>query len=170
MLTSGNVSEAVAINVFLTQILNFDSDLEALIDIYNENTVTTDDGVEILPNLDWDITQTDVTEVSNWTGVTITANRVTALDLSGAGLTTLPSSISKLSELISLDLNTNSLTTLPESIIELENLVSLDISSNTSIDELPEIVCEAFDLDSNLTFIKDAAACDGETTTDTATP
>lgn len=165
---SGNVSEAVAINIFLTEILNFDSDLETLIDIYNENTVTTDDGEEIPPNLDWDITQTDVTEVSNWTGVTITANRVTALDLSGAGLTTLPSSISKLSELISLDLNTNSLTTLPESIIELENLVSLDISSNTSIDELPEIVCEAFTSDT-FTFIQDGTACDGETTTDTDT-
>lgn len=159
--TSGNVSEAIAINVFLTQILNFNSDLEVLIELH-------DSEINSANTLDWDTDQTDIdiAEVSDWTGVTITANRVTGLDLSGAAISEIPSSISKLSELINLDLSSNLLTTLPESIIELENLASLNVSSNPGIAELPTTVCDVFNANSDI-YIKDDTACDGETPEET---
>lgn len=157
--TSGNVSEAIAINVFLTQILNFNSDLEVLIELH-------DSEINSANTLDWDTDQTDIAEVSDWPGVTITANRVTGLDLSGAAISEIPSSISKLSELINLDLSTNLLTTLPESIIELENLASLNVSSNPGIAELSTTICDVFNANSDI-YIKDDTACDGETPEET---
>lgn len=136
---SGNVKEAISINIFLNEILNFDSDLEALIDIYESNPDNT---------LDWDTTQTDITEVSNWTGVTFVDNRLTSLDLSGAGLVALPTSISKFSELTNLNSSNNNLTILPESIGGLEKLATLNLSAN----ELTEVTESIVELE-NLTTL-----------------
>lgn len=137
---SGNVSEAIAINIFLEEILNFDSDRDALIDIYESNIDNLD-----LDKVDWDITQTEISDVITWSGVTFTDNRITSIDLSNTGLTELPTSISKFSELTTLNLSDNQLTELPESIGELEQLTDLNSNTNLltqlpdSIGELPQL-------------------------------
>ena len=55
---------------------------------------------------------------------------MTQLDLSWNQLTSLPESITKLSNLTQLDLRENKLTSLPESITKLSNLTQLDLREN----------------------------------------
>ncbi|MBD2411051.1 leucine-rich repeat domain-containing protein [Nostoc calcicola FACHB-3891] len=57
-------------------------------------------------------------------------DKVTELDLSGKGLTTLPAEIGRLTELRSLYLRSNQLSSLPGEFGQLTNLQSLDLSSN----------------------------------------
>ncbi|MDZ8027024.1 MAG: COR domain-containing protein [Nostoc sp. DedQUE11] len=63
-------------------------------------------------------------------------DKVTELDLSGKGLTTLPAEIGRLSELRWLNLNSNQLNSLPGEIGKLTNLRSLDLGSN-QLNSLP---------------------------------
>ena len=65
--------------------------------------------------------------------------KLTALDLSNNGLTSLPESITALKNLTILDLSENKLTSLPESITALQNLTALDLSNNGPI-SLPESI------------------------------
>ncbi len=64
---------------------------------------------------------------------------VTRLDLSGEGLTMLPSEIGHLSSLQSLDLRRNQLTTLPPEIDQLINLGILELDDNQLVTLPPEI-------------------------------
>ncbi|MBD2409854.1 GTPase [Nostoc calcicola FACHB-389] len=57
-------------------------------------------------------------------------DKVTELDLSGRGLTTLPAEIGRLTNLRSLDLRSNQLSSLPGEIVQLINLQSLNLRSN----------------------------------------
>ncbi|MEJ6484218.1 COR domain-containing protein [Nostoc punctiforme UO1] len=57
-------------------------------------------------------------------------DKVTKLDLSDKGLTTLPPEFEKLTNLQSLDLSSNQLSSLPPEFEKLTNLQSLDLSSN----------------------------------------
>jgi internalin A len=61
----------------------------------------------------------------------------TELDLSGLGLTSLPESLGKLTQLTILDVSDNELTVLPECLGQLTQLQSLDVMSN-QLTELPE--------------------------------
>ncbi|MEH2117199.1 COR domain-containing protein [Nostoc sp.] len=67
-------------------------------------------------------------------------DKVTELDLSGKGLTTLPREIVQLTNLRSLNLYGNQLSSLPPEIGQLTNLRSLDLSSNQLSSLPPEIV------------------------------
>ena len=120
---SGIVTEAVNITIFINP------DRRTLIEIFNDNPDNT---------LDWDITETDI---SDWQGVTLTNNRVTALDLSRSGITTVTASISKLSALTILNLSNNELTTVPDSIGTFNVLEDLNLS-NTGLTSLPESFSE----------------------------
>lgn len=137
---SGQVTEAININIILTEILDIDSDINALIDLYEANITKDENDEDVLPILtNWDITLTDITEteIANWEGVTITDNRVTGLNISGKNLIVIPESLSKLNA-----------------------LTSLDISSN-NIESLPTAVCEAFNNFENDSFIKsDSLICE----------
>lgn len=57
-------------------------------------------------------------------------NRETVLDLSGLGLTEVPESVAKVSQLQALYLDDNQLTTLPESVVRLSRLQVLGLSNN----------------------------------------
>lgn len=145
---SGSLEEAININIFLTQILDIDSDIDALVDLYEANTTTStnDEGivVGVPPSLDWIIAEgTEITEsdLLAWEGVTVTNGRVTSLIISGKALTEIPSSLANL-----------------------DQLTSLNISSN-NIESLPTAVCEAFTFD-GASFIKDdeTTGCEEDTT------
>lgn len=56
--------------------------------------------------------------------------KITALDLSGMGLSSLPPHVGQLSHLETLNLSRNQLTTLPPEITQLTNLQELDLSEN----------------------------------------
>ncbi|WP_104908849.1 leucine-rich repeat domain-containing protein [Nostoc sp. 'Lobaria pulmonaria (5183) cyanobiont'] len=57
-------------------------------------------------------------------------DKVTELDLSGKGLTTLPPEIGQLTNLRSLHLHNNQLSSLPAEIVQLTNLRSLHLFNN----------------------------------------
>ncbi|MEH1930466.1 COR domain-containing protein [Nostoc sp.] len=67
-------------------------------------------------------------------------DKVTELDLSGEGLTTLPREIVQLTNLQSLDLSINRLSSLPPEIVQLTNLQSLYLTDNQLSSLAPEIV------------------------------
>ncbi|MEH2156291.1 leucine-rich repeat domain-containing protein [Nostoc sp.] len=80
-------------------------------------------------------------------------DKVTRLNLSGKGLTTLPPEIVQLTNLQSLNLCNNQLSSLPLEIVQLTNLRSLDLWSNQLSSLPPEIVqltnLQTLDLSSN---------------------
>jgi len=153
---SGKVTSAIAINIQLIEILDIESDRDALIDIYNDNTDENGDNT-----LTWDITETDI---SAWEGVTVTDNRLTVLNISNKQINSIPNSIYKISEATTLDLSNNTLETLNESIAQLENLTALNISGNSIVGELPEVICSAFTFD-QVSFIKDETTTCPDTVT-----
>lgn len=141
---SGVLIKSIFVNITLVEVLDADSDYDALVSILENNEETT---------LDWDIE----TDISTWTGVTVTDDRVTGLDVSNANLSVLPTDIYKLAEITSINLNSNSLTEIPDEIASLENLTFLDISSNSIESSLSNTICEAISFD-GVNFIKDETA------------
>ncbi len=75
----------------------------------------------------------------NWYGISITANRVTEIDLSSNNLNgTIPLGLENLEELTSLDLSNNQLTgSIPYQLGNLANVVSLDLSNNQLTGNIP---------------------------------
>ena len=72
---------------------------------------------------------------------------LTSLNLSGNNLKTLPESFGELTNLTSLGLSNNQLTKLPESVDKLTNLTSLDVNNN-KLTKLPESFGELTNLTS----------------------
>ncbi|SFE63616.1 gliding motility-associated C-terminal domain-containing protein [Thermoflexibacter ruber] len=105
----------------------------ALVNLYNRTRGATWMG---LANVPWNLSQ----PMTQWGGVTLTAGRVTSLNLSGLRLNgTLSDSIGNLTELTVLNLSNNSLRgAVPNGITRLTKLVTLNISKNqfTSLPDL----------------------------------
>ncbi|MGF1991008.1 MAG: COR domain-containing protein [Nostoc sp. ZfuVER08] len=74
-------------------------------------------------------------------------DKVTELNLSGKGLTTLPGEIGQLTNLQSLDLDGNQLSSLPGEIVQLTNLQSLDLRRN-QLSSLPGEIVQLTNLQS----------------------
>ncbi|MBO1349186.1 MAG: VCBS repeat-containing protein [Hormoscilla sp. GUM202] len=109
------------------------SDYAALLALYNSTG-----GESWQTHTGWDVTSetpppADV--VSNWHGVTVRGDRVTAIELNENDLSgMLPSELGSLSNLQEIDLRNNSLSgTLPYELVSLSNLQKLDLSRNYSL-------------------------------------
>ncbi|MBK7650658.1 MAG: VCBS repeat-containing protein [Flammeovirgaceae bacterium] len=105
------------------------SDSLALVDLYNSTN-----GASWTDKTNW-----LSTPVNTWFGITVTANRVTAITLSGNNVTgPLPTSIGNLSALVFLQLDSNQLTgSIPSSIGNLLALQYLILSSNQLTGSIP---------------------------------
>ncbi len=77
--------------------------------------------------LDWDLNATDM---SNWSGVTLEGDRVTALALQLKKISTIPASFGGLSKLEKLFIYDNNISVLPDTFGQLLNLKTLNINSN----------------------------------------
>lgn len=114
-------------------VLNLETDRNALIEIYNANTNST---------LTWDIATTDV---SNWDGVVVENNRVAVLSIGDADIEILPATaMQKLTALRNLTARDNSIVTLNLSKnVNLKNLqlfnnqiTAIDVSNNILLEQL----------------------------------
>ena len=83
----------------------------------------------------WD----DTNAISTWTGVTVTNNRVTGLDLSATGVAgPVAAAVGSLTALTELDLSDNALTgDIPATVGSLTSLTELDLSFNTLTGPVP---------------------------------
>ncbi len=116
------------------------NDFDALNALYKANPEAT---------LGWD---TSDINIGTWEGVSIEEGKVVALNLSGKGITELPSTLELLTNLRTLDVSENSITQIPTELGNLANLISLNISDNP-LTELPEEVCKLEE--GNIAIIKD---------------
>ena len=121
----------LASHVYATTIESEDAERYALIALYNATG-----GDNWTDNQGW-CTDSDL---STWTGVTMSNSHVTKLELIENNLTgELPEEIEDLTYLATLDLNTNSLTgEIPSSITTLTSLRYLRLHSNELTGEIPE--------------------------------
>ena len=113
------------LNVSQAQITAMQSDSLALVDLYNATAGSAS----------WTRKWTLTTPVHQWSGVTVTANRVTELRLSANKLTgALPESFGNLTVLRHCDFSNNNLSgAVPASINRLTQLEYLDLSENTTM-------------------------------------
>ena len=84
----------------------------------------------------------DDTPMSDWDGVTMSGDRVTAVNLRDQGLDgTIPAALGRLSELTSLNLRTNTDLSgeIPGSLNSLSNLTVLNLHSNSHTDAIPDL-------------------------------
>ena len=83
----------------------------------------------------WD----DTNAISTWTGVTVTNNRVTGLDLSATGVAgPVAAAVGSLTALTELDLSDNALTgDIPATVGSLTSLTELDLSDNALTGDIP---------------------------------
>ncbi|UII77799.1 DUF5018 domain-containing protein [Flagellimonas sp. HMM57] len=101
------------------------TDREILIALYNANRLNT---------TSWDIEEEDL---SKWEGITVVNGRVTEISVVLKRISTIPESITGLTELEKLSLINNGIRTLPAGIGKLTKLKVLNLSLN-QISELPQ--------------------------------
>jgi|GEM_PF-4321757 len=128
----GFLSAAILVSSFLTSYSQvIQSDSLALVALYQSTN-----GPSWTVNTNWLVPNSTV---DTWTGISVTGNRVTQIQLPSNGLTgTLPNELGNLTEATDLILSQNNLSgTIPTSIGTMTQLTRLDLSNNALNGSLP---------------------------------